>query len=500
MKVRRPAVKSPGYSKARRQLQLRQHYYQGIAPQQSAIDRHLALGQGPISRIAVTIETMKAMEVEVMDLGVMTKPVSASALASALVGSRRVISRHANAEKLNTLARVTRRLQNLAFRKNRTEDDSLKRRYEIVNALNRIERLPDSTTKMISSWEEAKEALEAVINFPQLDSLIEGKDEEKDVSGILKDEIASTFDMQLNNLFRLEEADNLVPLTDKWKQVAVYPVPSKLGETSSTDVAHRTALDKADRMFKLRLDSAISDFDSLRTSDAVKDLEDRFMKAEQEAEARKRASSLMRPLSEEEQERVRNAMFGIGPAQEQLAQSGSDYVQRASMQTLRPGQWLNDEIIHYFLLMLSKRDEELRQKDSARKPCHFFKSFFITKLLNEGHSNPDMDGKYEYRNVKRWSKKVPGKDLFKLDKIFFPINQSRMHWLCACAFINEKRIEVYDSLGSSGTKYLSSIFQYLQDDHKDKKGTPLPDIDQWKLVASRDETPQQLNGKLNSRD
>ena len=106
-----------------------------------------------------------------------------------------------------------------------------------------------------------------------------------------------------------------------------------------------------------------------------------------------------------------------------------------------------------------------------------------------------MDGKYGYKNVKRWSKQVPGKDIFKLDKVFFPINQGQMHWLCACAFIAEKRIEIYDSMGSPGQKYLKAIFQYLQDDYKDKNGTQMPDLDDWELVPCRDSTPQQRNGK-----
>ena len=45
--------------------------------------------------------------------------------------------------------------------------------------------------------------------------------------------------------------------------------------------------------------------------------------------------------------------------------------------------------------------------------CHFFNSFFISKLLDEA-------GGYSFKNVKRWSRKVPGKDIFALDKIFFP--------------------------------------------------------------------------------
>ena len=192
---------------------------------------------------------------------------------------------------------------------------------------------------------------------------------------------------------------------------------------------------------------------------------------------------------------MNNAIYGEGPAGEILIQVGKeDSVQRQSMHRLQPGQWLNDEVINYFYIMLATRDEEMCRLDPSRKRNHFFKSFFMTKLLNEGNADASKDGQYEYRNVKRWSKKVPGKDIFKLDKIFFPINQSHTHWMCAVIYIKEKRIQMYDSLGSRGMHYLKCLFQYLQDEHMDKKGAPLPDINEWKLVVCQPGTPCQRNG------
>ena len=97
------------------------------------------------------------------------------------------------------------------------------------------------------------------------------------------------------------------------------------------------------------------------------------------------------PLTPEQQEEFYD-MISAGP--EIVAKLGEDTVQRRSLGTLLPGEWLNDEVIHFYLLLL------------ARSGQHFFKSFFMTKLLNVG--NAQCDGKYEYRNVKRWSKKVEG--------------------------------------------------------------------------------------------
>jgi sentrin-specific protease 1 len=98
-------------------------------------------------------------------------------------------------------------------------------------------------------------------------------------------------------------------------------------------------------------------------------------------------------------------------------------------------------------------------------------------------------GEYNYDEMKRWSRSVPGKDMFKLHKIFFPINMGQMHWACVVVQMNEKIIQMYDSLDGNGNgngkgkEYLETIFRYLKDEHADKKGTPLPDIHQWKLQS-----------------
>jgi sentrin-specific protease 1 len=88
-----------------------------------------------------------------------------------------------------------------------------------------------------------------------------------------------------------------------------------------------------------------------------------------------------------------------------------------------------------------------------------------------------------------------GKDIFKLNKIIFPINQGNQHWTMAVAFMDEKRIQFYDSFGGNGDRYVRDLFQYLQDEHLDKRGTLLPDLDSWTLVgATTRDTPRQRNG------
>eukprot|EP00980_Cylindrotheca_fusiformis_P008183 scaffold1734_cov196-Cylindrotheca_fusiformis.AAC.5 len=464
---------------------------------QSPIDKHLSRNES-VEPIKIDVETMKAMEVEVLDLTSSNpKGVSVMALSNALAGSRRVMDTHGSfGSRQHPLRFITKKLGTLSFRRSKSDDSYLKQRYELINALNRLEKQPQSTSTMFSTWEEAKQLLSSIFKFPS-----PKEDDDKEDSSLRliaqeeeSDKIEQKHIQRLDDIFRKENV-SLLPSSDKWRQVASYPIPpSQLGEEKKEDSNYRSSIEKVDKMFILRTKEAEKALEEKRTNAELQELEERFLEKERQEEAKKRASSLMRQLTNEEANLVRESMYGGGSPTEILAESATDTVQRQSIRTLQPGQWLNDEVIHYFYLMLAKRDEDMSKADPSRKRSHFFKSFFITKLLNEGHSDPAMDGKYEYRNVKRWSKKVPGKDIFKLDKIFFPINQGQMHWFCGVVFMQEKRIQIFDSMGTGGRHYLESIFQYLQDEHMDKKKCPLPDIHEWELVGTTRDTPSQRNG------
>lgn len=331
----------------------------------------------------------------------------------------------------------------------------------------------------ISSWPEAQTWLESELKVVARAS-----------------ETSETKDKSSLETFKLLIEKNSRKVMRKFR---MHDLHKRLAARNSRIVHHRMigtdaqALeDKEEEAYQDALHAA----EEARIPPAAKEAEERARQEELEEEAQRIAATLLRPLTEDEQETVNNALYGIGPAAHVMAQSDSDIVVRESMHRLQPGQWLNDEVIHYFMVMLAKRDEQLSKADPSRSRSHFFKSFFITKLLNEGHANPDIEGTYEYRNVKRWSKKVPGKDIFKLDKIIIPINQGNAHWICGVIFMKEKRIQIYDSLGGSGRVYLNALFQYVQDEHKDKKKSPLPDIDEWTCVVTTRDTPTQQNGEL----
>lgn len=248
------------------------------------------------------------------------------------------------------------------------------------------------------------------------------------------------------------------------------------------------------REAEAKLDEKIEALEQSRTS-KVDEILSRRKEEEQQRQAAERASSLMRPLTDEEQSIVQKALYGIGPQNEILASTEAESVQRSSLQRLQPGQWLNDEVINYFLKnCLAKRDEKLCATQPGRKRSHFFNSYFVQTMFDEKNNNLALRGKYAYKNVKRWSKKVPGKDVFNLKYIFCPINLDNMHWTSAVIFMEEKKIQYYDSLGGTDRMKLEGLLEYLKDEWRSKKDGEM-DCSDWKLVGCTSDTPRQLNGK-----
>lgn len=126
----------------------------------------------------------------------------------------------------------------------------------------------------------------------------------------------------------------------------------------------------------------------------------------------------------------------------------------------------------------------------------FFSTYFMARLLNEGHR--DHCGMYQYENVKLFSNAAPGGDIFAMKKIILPIHVSG-HWFCGVVDIAGKKIQIFDSIEGQRRDHLNFLFRYIQDEHLEKKNSPLPDIGEWELVPSRADTPRQTNGMFTIR-
>ena len=140
------------------------------------------------------------------------------------------------------------------------------------------------------------------------------------------------------------------------------------------------------------------------------------------------------------------------------------------LKTLSGCNWLNDEVINFYFELIAER--------SANR-IHIFNTFFYPKLKDSG-----------YTAVRRWSLKA---DIFGKDRVLLPIHLGN-HWCCAEISFAEKTIFYYDSLHGTNPLCLKLLKEYLESEHADKKGGPLPDAADWKLCAPTDRIPPQQNG------
>jgi len=136
--------------------------------------------------------------------------------------------------------------------------------------------------------------------------------------------------------------------------------------------------------------------------------------------------------------------------------------------------------------------------DSVQRRSMHFNSFFVQTMFDEKNRNRKLRRRYNYENVKKWSKKVPGNDIFNLKYIFCPINVNTKHWTVAVIFMEDKRIQYYDSFGNTDMAKLNGLLQYVKDEYRAKNGKEMAEMDamEWKLVPCQKDTPQQKNGEL----
>ena len=111
-------------------------------------------------------------------------------------------------------------------------------------------------------------------------------------------------------------------------------------------------------------------------------------------------------------------------------------------------------------------------------------------------SNVDNTGEVCYHLVKRWGCRAPGGDIFSLDKLFIPINKTRLHWMLVVVFMQERKVVFLDPFHSNGHSHRKHVLRYLQEEHRHRHGTDLPNH----LWSSEDYDHQLVPYRLNGFD
>ncbi|KAL0895198.1 hypothetical protein ABMA27_013639 [Loxostege sticticalis] len=174
-----------------------------------------------------------------------------------------------------------------------------------------------------------------------------------------------------------------------------------------------------------------------------------------------------------EQEKLVNRALGPGPPGQLLVEKFNLRIHRRDLQTLCGLNWLNDEVINFYMNLLMQRAGERPQLPRV----YAANTFFYPKLMQAGQAG-----------LRRWTRKV---DIFAHDLMVVPVHLG-VHWCLSIVDFRDKKISYLDSMGGRNQACLDALLQYLRDEHKDKKGQPFDDGG-WKTECLKD-IPQQMNG------
>jgi sentrin-specific protease 1 len=112
---------------------------------------------------------------------------------------------------------------------------------------------------------------------------------------------------------------------------------------------------------------------------------------------------------------------------------------RKDIQTLRGLNWLNDEIINFYMSLLCERSKD--QTRSLPK-VYAMTTFFYPKLLKDGYSM-----------LRRWTRKV---DIFSFDLVLVPLHLG-LHWTLAVIDFNCREVRYYDSMNGNNGECLKAL-------------------------------------------
>ena len=96
-------------------------------------------------------------------------------------------------------------------------------------------------------------------------------------------------------------------------------------------------------------------------------------------------------------------------------------VEWSDLERLDEGEFLNDNLISFYLRYLEQRLEE--ERPELAKRVYFFNTFFFATLTNTHKGRK----RFNYEGVQKWTRSV---DLFTYDYIIVPINE-QAHWYLA---------------------------------------------------------------------
>lgn len=169
---------------------------------------------------------------------------------------------------------------------------------------------------------------------------------------------------------------------------------------------------------------------------------------------------------------------------ETLAHKFGLKITRDNILTLKPGYWVDDMIVNFYMELIDERS-----RNNSKLPSTFcFNTFFYTKLLTDG-----------YDGVQMFTRRS---NIFEKDIIMIPIHEKdRSHWTLVIVKMKTKEIMYLDSLSSKHPRdetylnntisLLETVQSYLAYEYLTRHQTLL-DSENWTTTQLLT-TPQQIN-------
>ena len=212
-------------------------------------------------------------------------------VANALLGSIRVREQYAKADSVEADQDEPRGMFGFSFGvagRRRKENRLLARRYAYTNALRRVETQPGAVSKVVKTWEQAREELSVVFDFPREETVVADPTSSRD------DPVMQDFTKRLNTITLHESSIGLRPSQRLWQEVANAALSPKIidGIVES--------MDRSDQNLSKRLEEEYKKREEREKNEALEQLQRQL----KEKEAQERAASLMRPPTDEERVRT----------------------------------------------------------------------------------------------------------------------------------------------------------------------------------------------------
>lgn len=191
--------------------------------------------------------------------------------------------------------------------------------------------------------------------------------------------------------------------------------------------------------------------------------------------------SAFAPLTGIALKRLRKTMSEMEDSDEEITKVNGCVITGKDLARLRPGVWLNDEIVNAYLEMIASRNV----KNDGLPKVRVINSFFYGKLF--GFNKAAGGAMYDYSRVRRWTRRF---DVFSYDMMLIPINQQNMHWTLGVVNFKHKWVAHLDSMGKGGSPEVRKHLMRWVEDEANDKGKQFH-IEQWSMPERQ--VPQQMN-------